>query len=405
MAEKKCRQYSNECFKYGFIPSPTNRQLPLCLACEKAFTNEAMKPSRLSEHLAKMHSDKVGKPISFFQGLKSKFENRSTVGKVYGTSALNADKGLLASFKVSLLIAQCGKAHTIGETIVLPTVKELVTTMLGPDACAMVKLIPLSNDTVSRRIDEMAADVKETLLDVLKNTEFLMQIDEAMVRDNEALLLAYVHFINRNEEVVEELLFTRILTTNTKGSSIYKRVEEFFQYKNIPLINVLACVTHRVAFMIGRYRGFIAHLKSAIPGIMAVHFVIHQQNLVAKQLYHDEEFERLLLHIEVRWLSRGKCLRHFNKLFDTVVEFFRPIDASLCYSIELRCLEVAYLADIFEKLNKVNTKQQENKMNFIKAKERNNFQDADLDVFCSHLKQAKEDMETRFNDLYAFEIP
>ncbi|XP_066438122.1 beta-1,3-galactosyltransferase 9 [Eleutherodactylus coqui] len=47
----------------------------------------------------------------------------------------------------------------------------------------------------------MAADVEETLLDLLKNTEFVMQIDEATVRDNEALLLAYVRFINWNEEV------------------------------------------------------------------------------------------------------------------------------------------------------------------------------------------------------------
>ncbi|KAG9492152.1 hypothetical protein GDO78_000589 [Eleutherodactylus coqui] len=87
--------------------------------------------------------------------------------------------------------------------------------MLGPDACAMVKPI---------------CDMEEMLLDMLKNTEFVMLIDESTVRDNEALLLAYVCFINQNEEVVEEL-FTRNLT-NTKGSSMHKRVEEFFQEKH-----------------------------------------------------------------------------------------------------------------------------------------------------------------------------
>ncbi|KAG9470074.1 hypothetical protein GDO78_018948, partial [Eleutherodactylus coqui] len=61
MAEKKkCQQYSNEYLKYGFIPSPINGQLPLCLVCEKAFSNEAIKPSKLSDHLAKTHSGKVG---------------------------------------------------------------------------------------------------------------------------------------------------------------------------------------------------------------------------------------------------------------------------------------------------------------------------------------------------------
>ncbi|KAG9484262.1 hypothetical protein GDO78_009921 [Eleutherodactylus coqui] len=369
MAEKKkYRQYLNEYWKYRFILSPANGQLPLCLVCKKAFSNEAVKLSILSDHLAKMHSDKV----------------------------------------VSLLISQCGKSHTIGEAFVLLPVKEIVSTMLGPAACAMVKSIPLSNDTISRRIHEMAADVEETPLDVLKNTEFVMQIDESTVRDNEALLLASVH----NEEVVEELL-----------------VEEFFQEKSIPLTNCVPLTTDGAASIIGQYRRFIADLKSAIPGIMAVHCVIHRQHLVAEHLFerlhdslryvinvvnkikayslnehlfcnlcqgHDEEFKRLL-HTKVRWLSRGKCLRCFYILFDTVVEFLQPIDPSLCDAIELRRLDVAYFADIFDKLNK---SPQE-----IAREDGDKLQDADLDFFCSHLKQAKEDMQTRFHDLCTLEIP
>ncbi|KAG9481570.1 hypothetical protein GDO78_010682 [Eleutherodactylus coqui] len=414
--KKKCRQYSNEYLKYGFIPSPINGQLPLCLFCEKAFSNETMKPSRLSDHLAKMHSDKVGKPISFFQGSKSKFENHCTVGKLFGKSAFNTDKGLLASYKVSLLITQCGKLHTIGETCVLPAVKEIVSTMLGPDTCAMVKLIPLSNDTVSRRNDEMAADVEKTILDLLKNK---LQIDESTV--------------------VEELLFTKYLST--KGPSIYKRVEEFFQEKNIPLTNVLACATDGALSMIGRYRGFIAHLKSAMPGIMAVHCVIHRQHLIDKHLCerlhdslryvinavneikphslnerlfrklrqdHDKEFERLLLHKEVRRRSREKCLRRFYGLLDTEVEFLWPTDPSLCNAIELRSLDVAYLTDIFSKLNEVNTKLQGDKMNFIKAKGIISSFIAKLDLHTNNLsrrKLTKEDMQTKFHDLCTLEIP
>ncbi|KAG9491953.1 hypothetical protein GDO78_000452 [Eleutherodactylus coqui] len=162
---------------------------------------------------------------------------------------------------------------------------------------------------------------------------------------------------------------------------------------------------------------------------MAVHCVIHWQHLVAKHLEerlhdflhyvinavnkikvqslnehlfhrfcqnHDKEFKRLSIHTKVRWLSKEKCLRCFYKLFDTVVEFLWPIDPSLCDAIELWHLDVAYLADIFDKLSEVNTKLQEDKMNFIKAK--------DFDIFCSHLKQTKEDMQ-RSHDLCTLEIP
>ncbi|XP_039225088.1 SCAN domain-containing protein 3-like [Crotalus tigris] len=188
MAEKrKCHQYLTEYLKLGFIPSPSNVQLPFCLLCEKTFSNEADEAFPTERPFGK-------KPASFFQSLKAKFEGRSTVGKLFGKSSLNADKGLICSHEVSLLIAKCGKCHTIGEMLILPAVKQIVATMLGPSASTITQSIPLSNDTVSKRIDEMA-DVEESLIDTLKNTEFVMQIDESTIGENEALLLAYVRFI------------------------------------------------------------------------------------------------------------------------------------------------------------------------------------------------------------------
>ena len=46
------------------------------LLCNKVFSNEAMKPSRLSEHLTKIHPDKLAKVQHFFSafGIISKNE-------------------------------------------------------------------------------------------------------------------------------------------------------------------------------------------------------------------------------------------------------------------------------------------------------------------------------------------
>ena len=41
----------------------------------------------------------------------------------------------------------------------------------------------------------------------------------------------------------EEMLFARPLVTDTKGESIYKVVEIFFQEKEIPMYNIIACAT------------------------------------------------------------------------------------------------------------------------------------------------------------------
>lgn len=50
-----------------------------------------------------------------------------------------------------------------------------------------------------------------------------------------------------------------------------------------------------------------------------------------RQLFHenDEDFERLLLHAEVRWLSKGNYLTHFYNLFETILEFLQPLDIQL----------------------------------------------------------------------------
>ena len=38
---------------------------------------------------------------------------------------------------------------------------------------------------------------------------------------------------------------------------------------------------------------------------------------------NETEFERLLLHTEVRRLSKGKCLSRFYSLFDIIVQFLQ----------------------------------------------------------------------------------
>lgn len=464
---KKCRKYSIEYLKFGFIGSPTNEKLPLCLICEKTFSNEAMKPSRMKEHFMKKHSDKTNKNVLYFQDLKNKFEKRKTVSGLFNKIHLNNDKGLITSYKVSLLVAKCGKPHTITETLILPAVEEILNSMTNLNVSDIISSIPLSNNTVSRRIDEMAHNVEIKLCDILKITKFSLQLDESTLRDNEALLLAYVRYVSTDEKITEELLFAKSLIMDTKGLTIFKVVENFFVEKGIPITNCIACATDGAPAMIGRQRGFIAHLKNAVPGILTVHCVIHRQHLVAKnlsselhvtmklvinainkikakslndrlfrQLCHenDEYFERLLLHTEVRWLSKGNCLTRFYNLFQTILEFLQPLDIQLYGELKKRETDIAYLADIFEKLNEVNKNLQGEKINFIKSKsiisafisklslfkekisrrEFNHFfklsslkqiLDSDLEIYCAHLESLKDDMITRFKDINDLIIP
>ena len=61
-------------------------------------------------------------------------------------------------------------------------------------------------------------------------------------------------------------------------------VKQFCEEKNIPIGNINACATDGAPSMIGRHRGFMAHLKRAVPNVFPIHCVIHRQHLIAKHL-------------------------------------------------------------------------------------------------------------------------
>ena len=129
----------------------------------------------------------------------------------------------------------------------------------------------------------MITNVHDKLCTLLRSKEFSLQLDEATLPDNESLLLSYVRYIEE-ENVHQELLFSAKMDIDTKGQSIFQKVEDFFRAKNIPLTSILTCATDGAPSMVGRYRGFTSLLKSAAPNVISIHCVIHRQHLVAKRL-------------------------------------------------------------------------------------------------------------------------
>ena len=72
------------------------------------------------------------------------------------------------------------------------------------------------------------------------------------------------------------------------------------------------------------------------------------------QLCEDEAHQTLLLHTEVRWLSRGKVLARFLELQDKILEFLRNQNTLLEQLTDGFWTKTAYLADIFTLYNETN---------------------------------------------------
>ena len=119
----------------------------------------------------------------------------------------------------------------------MPALKEVLNTVLHHKACfSVIKSIPLSNDTIQRRIDEMSADVKHKLCNTLRNTEFSFQLDKSTLSGNESLLLGYVRFVH-NGVLCEELAIALSLNNDMQGETVFQKAKTYFETKAILLTN------------------------------------------------------------------------------------------------------------------------------------------------------------------------
>ncbi|CDW58701.1 hypothetical protein TTRE_0000702601 [Trichuris trichiura] len=237
-----------EYLAYGFVPSPRDQLLPMCLLCMCSFSNEGMKPCKMKKHLLSSHPEYKDKPLEYFLSLRDSFRKRGTLPQIMGQCSQQLDKGTLASYKISKLIAQTGNAHNVGESLILPAVSIILSDVMTLNARDIVQAIPLSNSTVCRRIDEMALDVEDQLVALLRLKKFSLQVDETTLQDNDALLMAYVRFWNANT-LMEEMLFVRKIRSDTKGLTMFGEIQNYFNEKSIPFQNVIACATDGAASM------------------------------------------------------------------------------------------------------------------------------------------------------------
>jgi hypothetical protein len=442
----KFRPYQESFLTVGFTFSGSEDEpLPQCVLCGQVLANESMKFNKLKRHLETKHADASGKPLSYFERSLTSLKQQKT--EISKSTKLNV-KALKSSYLVSQLIAKSKKAHTIGEQLILPAVVAVCETMCNAETVREMKKIPLSNDTVKRRIDDMATNIEQQVIERIKASPmYALQLDESTDVSAAALLLVFVRFIFEGA-FHEELLFCKSLSERTRGVDIFEQVNNYLNSVDILWEKCFGVCSDGAANMTGKHSGFAAKVKEVAPEVKATHCVIHREALAAKKLQPElnevliaavklvnsikskplserlfaslcrdmgSDHEHLLFHTEVRWLSRGNVLRRLFELREELKAFLLADSphADNIGNVEWLA-KLAYLADIFEKLNVLNLSLQgkdktilevsDKVMGFVKklrlwhqcAENDNNFEMFPLyDNFCIHSAVEKDQFKSQ----------
>jgi hypothetical protein len=98
----------------------------------KTLANESFKPSKLSEHLTKVHPNYMNKDFNYFKNKADRLKE-GRLDKLWQFSA-TVNKICRVSYYIALQIAKNKKPHTIGVKLIKPCLLEAVRLILNEES-------------------------------------------------------------------------------------------------------------------------------------------------------------------------------------------------------------------------------------------------------------------------------
>ncbi|XP_072769214.1 general transcription factor II-I repeat domain-containing protein 2-like [Nerophis lumbriciformis] len=369
----------------------------VCLICQSAIA--IPKKGNVEQHFRTIHGKydtdfplkselrkrKVKELKSQLSGQQSFFTQQTSKAKV----------ATEASFRVSHIIVNNKKSFQDGEMVKEAFVEAADSLFRNfknkAEILSSIKAVQLSRCTVTRRCEVIAEDLTRQLWTDIGDCEcFSLQLDESTDVSDTAQMCIFIRMVFSDITTKEELSTLLPMKEQTRGEDIFQSFKNFMEKTQLPVYKLMSITTDGAPAMVGRLNGFIAKCRQDddFPDFLNYHCIIHQQALCAKMLNMKEimdvamkiacsirarslqrwlfrahlekadcDHSELLLHTDVRWLSRGKFLQRFRELCPEIKEFFRVTAGHAEYT-QLNdgqwLLDLAFLTDLTNMLNDLN---------------------------------------------------
>ena len=310
-----------------------------------------------------------------------------------------------ASYKASYRIALAGEAHTIGESLIKPIMTDVASCVLDEESVEKLKTVSLSNNTVGRRIDDIPRNIETQLISRLRDCDaYALQLDESTDVAGLAILLVFVRY-PFDKRIEDDLLICKSLELRTAGSDIFNAIDDFIKAHDISWEKCILVRSDGAKSMTRKLNGAVTKIKNVAKNCKSLHCIIHRyalvtkkmspslekvldeavqivnfiksrplQNRVFKQMCEsmDSGHKSLLLHTEIRWLSRGKVLTRIFELRKELMSYFQGSKFHLSDRLTNPdwLLKLAYLADIFSKLNETCVRLQGRELSVFQAQDK-----------------------------------
>ena len=229
-----------------------------------------------------------------------------------------------------------------------------------PDKLPYIRDVSLSASTITRRVKDIGKHLHETLKERAKFFKyFFLAIDESNDTTDTAQLLIVIPGIDAKLRITEELCCLQSLKSTTTTENIFSKVTTALSSLSLSWKNLKSITTGGARNMVGKKKGVAALMKEKVLEAnngqpMQFHCIIRQQALCGKVLHWrhvismvvsnanfiknyalnhcqfltfladlDCEYQDVMHHNEVRWLSRERVLRRFFQLCKEINEFLK----------------------------------------------------------------------------------